>query len=394
MATSLPIRIVWLTENYYPNKGGMAQSCDRIVHHLRNEGLLIDVIHFTNRVTRTKIDHVQNGKDIAFAMHPDVSHSLNLVWAFLENYQQELKQQQQPLITHFTAFGGYVPILAAPIFAAWLAVPYVVLLRGNDFDTGIFSPKRQEILKNALLNAARVCVVSQDKLHKIQRLFTTVKVVHIPNGIDLQEWQILSSDSQKAQQWRQTEVQLANHQPPKKVLGMFGHLKAKKGILFFLETLQLSGKLSQVHLLIIGDMTDEVQQFLDEHADQLHYTHYAFMERFALLPFYAACDMVAIPSYYDGLPNVMMEAGGLGVPFIAARVAGMADFLQDGTHGYLFGPGNQEQCREAIRKMFASSDDALKQMGKNCVTMVKTQLDHQLETQRYLQVFQATQKDN
>ncbi|OJJ16292.1 hypothetical protein BKI52_33910 [marine bacterium AO1-C] len=379
------MRIVWLTENYYPNKGGMAQSCDRIVHHLRNEGVLVDVIHFTNRVERTKIDHVQNGKNIAFAMHPDVSHSLNLVWAFLQNYQQELLQQQQSPITHLTAFGGYVPMLAAPILAAWLEVPYVVLLRGNDFDTGIFSPKRQEVLKTALLNAAKVCVVSQDKLYKIQKLLPTVKVIHIPNGIDLQEWQVLSSDTQKATQWRQENVQATN--PPKKILGMFGHLKSKKGILFFLEALKLSGKLSQVHLLIIGDMTDAVQQFLTENADAFGYTHYPFMERFALLPYYAACDMVAIPSYYDGLPNVMMEAGGLGIPFIASNVAGMADFLQEGKHGYLFNPGNLEQCREAIRKMFALSAEELTQMGQNCLEMVKTQLDYRLETQRYLQVF-------
>jgi len=385
------MRIVWLTENYYPNKGGMAQSCDRIVHHLRQEGLLVDVIHFTNRVERTKIDHVQNGKNIAFAMHPDVSHSLNLVWAFLQNYQQELKQQLQPPITHLTAFGGYVPMIAAPILSAWLEVevPYVVLLRGNDFDTGIFSPKRQDILKNALLNAARVCVVSQDKAYKIQKLFPTVKVVHVPNGIDLKEWQVLASDIQKANQWREQYVQpTPDIATPKKVLGMFGHLKAKKGILFFLEALKLSGKLSQLHLLIIGDMTDAVQQFINENQESLSYTHYPFMERFALLPFYVACDMVAIPSYYDGLPNVMMEAGGLGIPFIAANVAGMADFLQEGIHGFLFSPGDREQCREAIRKMFTLSTEDLQQMGQNCLEMVKTQLDHQLETQRYLQVFQ------
>lgn len=384
------IRIIWLTENYYPNKGGMAQSCDRIVHHLRNQGILVDVIHFTNRVERTKIDHVQNGKNIAFAMHPDISHSLNLVWAFLENYQQELKQKQQSLITHLTAFGGYVPILAAPIFAAWLELPYVVLLRGNDFDTGIFSPKRQDILKNALINAAKICVVSHDKLDKIQKLFPKTNVVHIPNGIDLEEWQILASDVQKAQQWRDEHVQPTEDGTPKKVVGMFGHLKAKKGVLFFLEALKLSGRLSQLHLLIIGDMTDEVQVFIEVNAESLHYTHYPFMERFALLPYYAACDIVGIPSYYDGLPNVMMEAGGLGVPFIASEVAGMADFLKDGQHGFLFRPGNMEQCREAIRKMLALTSKDLKQMGLNCQEMVKNQLDYRLETKRYAQVFQET----
>ena len=137
-------------------------------------------------------------------------------------------------------------------------------------------------------------------------------------------------------------------------------------------------------------MTNEVQEFIEANSELLHYTHYQFMERFALLPYYAACDVVSIPSYYDGLPNVMMEAGGLGVPFIASGVAGMADFLEDGQHGFLFKPGNMEQCREAIRKMFALTTTDLKQMGLNCQEMVKSQLDYKLETKRYAQVFRET----
>ncbi|EAY26632.1 glycosyltransferase family 4 protein [Microscilla marina] len=386
-STPTQLRILWLTENYYPNKGGMAQSCDRIVHHLRADGVLVDVVHFTNHLTKTKVVSVQNGKNIAFAMHPDVSHSLNLVWSFIENYNQELAQAQSPAITHLVAFGGQVPMLAAPIFAAWLRLPYVVLLRGNDFDTGIFSPKRQEILKNALLNAAHICVVSKDKMDKIKGLFSQARVSHIANGIDLNEWQLLASDKKKAQEWRNTHVTQVS---TRKVWGMFGHLKSKKGVLFFLEALKLSGKLPQVHLLIIGDMTEAVAKFLEANTDILHYTHYPFMERYALLPYYAACDLVAIPSYYDGLPNVMMEAGGLGMPFIAAKAGGMGDFLEEGVHGHLFHPGNLDQCREAINQMFTLSADELQKMGANCKQMVQTQLNHHDETANYRQMFENT----
>lgn len=387
---SSQLRILWLTENYYPNKGGMAQSCDRIVHNLRTEGVWVDVIHFTNRVEKTKVESVQNGKNIAFAMHPDVSHSLNLVWAFIENHREDLAEKKQVPLTHLVAFGGYVPLLAAPVFAAWLRLPYIVLLRGNDFDTGIFSPKRQDVLKNALQQATYISVVSKDKMHRIKLLFPQAKVRHIPNGIDLEEWQLLASDKKKADEWRATHVTERHNAPPKKVLGMFGHLKSKKGILFFLEALQLSGKLSQVHLLIVGDMTEAVDDFLTTNADSLHYTHYPFMEHFALIAYYAACDLVAIPSYYDGLPNVLMEAGGLGIPFIAANVAGMADFLVDGQHGYLFHPGHMDQCREAILKMFALLPEDLQQMGENCRKMVQNDLHYKTETENYRLMFEET----
>src|SRR4051794_41636068 len=40
-------RPLWLTETYPPSRGGMAQSCDRIVRGLRRRGVTVDVLHFT-----------------------------------------------------------------------------------------------------------------------------------------------------------------------------------------------------------------------------------------------------------------------------------------------------------------------------------------------------------
>ena len=43
------LRALWLTETYPPSRGGMAQSCDRIVRGLRRRGVTVDVLHFTAR---------------------------------------------------------------------------------------------------------------------------------------------------------------------------------------------------------------------------------------------------------------------------------------------------------------------------------------------------------
>ncbi|HAA20951.1 MAG TPA: glycogen synthase, partial [Cytophagales bacterium] len=45
-------RILWLTETYPPQRGGMAQSCDRLVSGLRQRSLTVDVLHFTGQVKR------------------------------------------------------------------------------------------------------------------------------------------------------------------------------------------------------------------------------------------------------------------------------------------------------------------------------------------------------
>ena len=46
-----------------------------------------------------------------------------------------------------------------------------------------------------------------------------------------------------------------------RIIGIFGQLKAKKGVLFFMEALQKTSFANQTHLLIVGEMENETQTF-------------------------------------------------------------------------------------------------------------------------------------
>ena len=52
--------LLWLTENYPPQRGGMAVSCDRIVRSLREAGVIIEVAHFSSRYLRWKTEQKIN----------------------------------------------------------------------------------------------------------------------------------------------------------------------------------------------------------------------------------------------------------------------------------------------------------------------------------------------
>ena len=82
------------------------------------------------------------------------------------------------------AFGGSRPIAAGPVYAAWLDVPLLTLIRGNDFDAAVFSAQRRPILDEAITRSALVCAVSRDKAEKIAALHPDTPVRWIPNGID------------------------------------------------------------------------------------------------------------------------------------------------------------------------------------------------------------------
>jgi len=306
---------------------------------------------------------------LACPIEDDPAHALNRAWS-------TLAAERRP-ITHVVAFGGSRPLLAGPIFAAWLGVPLITLLRGNDFDAAVFSIRRRPTLDDALLRSALVCANTQDKVDKIAALHPGVRTRRIPNGIEA-DWAFTASDVAHARGWK----------PGKRVIGLFGQLKAKKGGVFLLDALVRSGCKDRVHLLLAGWVAPEMEAWLATH--DVDVTLLPFLDRFELLPWYAACDWIAIPSFYDGLPNVLAEAAALGIPLIASRAGGMADVLEDGRTALLFDPGDEARCALALRRAVLLEASSRVQMGEACRRMAARELDGELEITRYAQALADT----
>jgi glycosyltransferase involved in cell wall biosynthesis len=375
-----PLRPLWVTETYPPSRGGMAQSCDRIVHALRASGVEIDVVHLSRRTERWSRETRLGGSDLLWPVTDDAEHALRCLW------EQLAEESLRPSWTHVVAFGGLLPLLAAPVYAALLGLPLVTLLRGNDLDLGLFSLRRLGLLERALPRSRRVCVVSRDARAKVAALFPGVETEVIPNGIDLAAWRPLAADRAQAAEWRRRTVS-----PGRRVLGIFGQIKPKKGGLFFLEALAASGLAERFHLLFVGDLGEEVAGWLaSERGALVAHSVEPHVDRYALLARYPACDLVVLPSFYDGMPNVLVEAMALGVPLLAARTGGMADILIDGESGWLFAPGDGEGCRQALASVAATTDRELAAMGERCRRVAHERFGHQDERDRYRAVLEKT----
>lgn len=371
------MRPIFLTENYPPDRGGMAQSCDRIVRSLRRAGLDVDVAHLGRREHRPRVERQERGLLLSTPFDDDPAHAVNLLWNGV------VRLVERP--THVVAFGGATPVLAGPAIAAWLGVPLVTLLRGNDFDTGLFSLRRGWALRDALARSAAVATVSSDHRRKVAALFPAADVHTIPNGIDPAEWALVPHDLDRAARFR------AEHAGEgKRVLGMFGHLKQKKGGAFLLDALRRAGVDGRIHLLVVGDAEPEMLAHLASIESAVSWTHVPFVDRFELLPYFAACDAVVIPSLYDGMPNVLLEAGALGVPPVASTAGGMADLLVGGENALTFPPGDVHECRRALVELATISLEELRRMGARLRETILRDFTDELEASRYLELLTET----
>jgi glycosyltransferase involved in cell wall biosynthesis len=367
----MPMRLLVFTETHPPDRGGMSESCDRILRGLAREGVQLDVVHFDRRASRFEHRATSSGSLLRVPPEADVAHTMNLLWNEVE------RSIDLPAITHVVAFGGTLPLLGAPVFAAWRSRPLVTMIRGNELDTGLFDPRRRAILDDALQRSAAVCTLTQSHAERIAALHEGIEPYVIANGIDFEMWQATPADAARAEAIRATAE-------GKRILGMFGHLKSKKGVPFFLDALVRSGCADHFHLLLAGELESPVEG--------VAHTLLPIMDRYELIPFYLASDLVVLPSHYDGFPNVLIEAMALARPLLASTAGGMRDVLADSAEAFLFAPGDAHACRDAIARAAQASDDELRRMGAAAEAVARRRCDARDETRRYLDMLHHVQE--
>jgi len=366
---ALNLRLLWITARYAPGRGGMAVSCDRAVHALRRRGAWIDLVHLSRAATETSHALRENGSERVLPAGEEAPHQLAALWPQLA--------ESGGGWTHVVAFGGALPATAASVYAAWLGLPLVVLLRGNDFDTGVYLPERRSALEDALRRATRVGCVTEDLRRRVQRLYPTAAAVWTPNGIDAADWRALPSDRARAAAFRAKKVKAG-----RKLIGLFGDLKAKKGVELLLDAIAASGLASSLHLLVVGALPSTE---LPRRVPGLAVTSVPPMPRTDLIPQLLACDAVVLPSLYEGFPNLLLEAAALGVPLLASN-AGGAGVLRDGEHGALFRSGDAQDCRRALERIVSARAGTVKAWRAACRRLA-AEFTLERECDRYLELF-------
>ena len=68
-------------------------------------------------------------------------------------------------------------------------------------------------------------------------------------------------------------------------------------------------------------------------------------------PFYLMSDVFVFPSYREGFPNALMEAGAMALPSIATDINGCNEIITDGHNGIMIQPKNETELYHAMEKM-------------------------------------------
>jgi len=88
-----------------------------------------------------------------------------------------------------------------------------------------------------------------------------------------------------------------------------------------------------------------------------------------LLAHYAAADCFVLPSYREGFPNTVLEAGAMGVPSIVTNINGSREIIIEGENGTIVPPHDAFALFEAMKGM-TDNTEKRKQMAGNARRLV------------------------
>jgi glycosyltransferase involved in cell wall biosynthesis len=98
-------------------------------------------------------------------------------------------------------------------------------------------------------------------------------------------------------------------------------------------------------------------------------------------------DLLVLPSYTEGLPNVVLEAFAAGVPVVATAVGGTPEVVEDGVSGYLVRPGDIDALAGRTADALADAD-RLPAMGAEGRLRVQERFGFAAQARLYRQLFQ------
>jgi len=261
-------------------------------------------------------------------------------------------------------FGGGQPGYLACLWASWAQSKSLVLFRGNDFEKNIHDAKRAASIHFILDRADAIACVSKEMAQRVSTL-RELPTYFTPNGIDLSQWSWLPKDRHDANTWRRE-----NCPEGKAIVGMVGQLKAKKGLDMAVALFTSFGLHERACLLTVGDIP-EAQRPLLERLGEAIWLSVPFTESDHLPAYYAAMDIVFLPSYYDGMPNVLLEAMALGCIVVASKAGGIPDVVNHGDNGFLFEIGDYVDAAKALDSALSLSDEARELMSQRARQLIK-----------------------
>ena len=335
--------------------------CNGLLRELKEEGYEVIALTSPDADLR-ELGEREGVRTIGVEMERHVSPWKDLV--SLVRLTQVLQREKPDMVHSMTPKAGLLCMMAS-----WMAhVP----VRVHTF-TGLVWPTATGVSRKILMwtdkitSACATHVIPEGEGVKqdLQQCITKkpMKVLGYGNvrGVDLEYWK------------RSTEKKCGDTL----VFVYVGRIVRDKGINELVSAfVQLHQEHADTRLLLVGPYEEKLDPVLPDTKrliDQCEGIEAVGIQK-DVRPFYEQSDVLVFPSYREGFPNVVIEAGAMGLPCIVTDINGSREIVEHGKNGLVIPSQDRTALYEAMKRMMEHPDER-KNMAEEARPMVASRYE-------------------
>jgi len=174
------------------------------------------------------------------------------------------------------------------------------------------------------------------------------------------------------------------------LVGYIGRLSEEKGVLNFITAIILILKQRDDLKILIGgsgQLRDKIGKYLYENNLNSTVKLTGWMPHDELPDYLNELKLVVLPSYTEGLPNIMLEAMACGTPVLATPVGALPDIITDGNTGFIMANNSPECIADNVVRALKYPD--LGRIVENARVLVEREFTYEAAVEKYKKILEG-----
>ena len=153
---------------------------------------------------------------------------------------------------------------------------------------------------------------------------------------------------------------------------------------------ELNKKSNNTKLILVGSFEQDLDPLEPQTEEFFHNNKCVLFvgEQSDVRPYLMAADALVFPSYREGFPNVVLEAGAMELPSIVTDINGCNEIIVNGKNGVIIPPKNSNELFNAMT-YFTSHLKEIKEMARNARPMIISRFKQEDVWKALLKMYQS-----
>lgn len=182
------------------------------------------------------------------------------------------------------------------------------------------------------------------------------------------------------------EKKTLNLHKKKKIIGYIGRLSKEKGVMNFVKAIPDVLKFCDAEFLICGDgpLLNKIKDYIGNHNLENNVILPGWISHDEIYKYLEQLKLLVLPSYTEGLPNIVLESMACGTPVLATPVGAVPDIIDDGVTGFIMDNNSHECVVKNIVRALQYNDTEM--LTENAFNLIKSEYSYESTVKKWQKV--------